>query len=91
MTKAKDSLEINLVVDRIEDGKHAVLTSADDEAISIDFPASLLPEGTTDGDHLKLRITRDATARDEATAKTQELLERLESRTTTPGKKDFTL
>jgi hypothetical protein len=91
MTKAKDSVEIHLIVDRLEDGKHAVLTGADDEKLSIDFPISLLPDDTTDGDHLKLRITRDATATEAATAKTQELLERLESRTTPAGKKDFKL
>lgn len=90
MTKAKDSLELNLVVDRIEDDR-AVLTASDDEKISIDFPQSLLPDGTTDGDHLKFRITRDAAATEVATAKTEELLERLESRTTPQGKKDFTL
>lgn len=88
MTKAKDSLTLHLVVDRIE-GKHAVLTN--DEKISIDFPKALLPEDTTDGDHLKILITRDAAATEAATAKTQELLQRLESRTTPAGKKDFTL
>jgi len=90
MTKAKDSLVLHLVVDRIEDN-HAVLISADDEKISIDFPEALLPKGTTDGDHLNFRITRDAAATEAATAKTQELLERLESSTTPAGKKDFTL
>lgn len=91
MTKDKNSVELHAVVDRLEDGDQAVLRLGDTESISVDFPLSLLPEGTTGGDHLRLRITRDEASRDAATERTSALLERLESRTTPQGKKDFKL
>lgn len=84
-----DSVEIHLVIDRIEDGGWAVLLVGDDESTSIDFPVRLLPIGANGGDHLRLTITRDDKARDRAEDRTRELLERLQRRST--NEKNFKL
>lgn len=82
--------DLRAVVDRLEDNGFAVLLVGDEET-SIDFPVALLPADTTPGDHLRLNIERDASARDDAQDRTRDLLEQLESRTTPSGKKDFKL
>ena len=90
MTERTKSAELRAVVDRLEDNGFAVLLVGDDET-SIDFPVALLPADTAPGDHLRLNIKLDASARDEAQDRTSDLLKQLESRTTPSGKKDFKL
>ncbi|MCA1849705.1 MAG: DUF3006 domain-containing protein [Acidobacteria bacterium] len=89
--KRAPSVEIHAVVDRIEDGDLAVLLAGDDEKTKIDFPASLLPEGAGDGDHLRITIRLDEKSRAAAEDRVKGLLERLEKRGGTKGKKDFKL
>jgi hypothetical protein len=47
------------VVDRIEDGRHAVLLLGPHEAELV-VDVSLLPEGTVEGDWLRVGLTADA-------------------------------
>lgn len=90
MTEKTKSAELRAVVDRLEDNGFAVILVGDDET-PIDFPVALLPADTAPGDHLRLNIKLDASARDDAQDRTRALLEQLESRTTPSGKKDFKL
>jgi hypothetical protein len=47
------------VVDRIEDGRHAVLLVGPSE-VELVVDVALLPEGTREGDWLRLSLTVDA-------------------------------
>lgn len=77
--------EILAVVDRIVDGRHAVLIAGDDEYI---VPASQLPDGAGQGSWLQVRFGPGgivaATVDDEETgrrrARIAEKMERLRSR-----------
>ncbi len=60
---AASSASIQAVIDRIEDNGMAVLLAGDDEQTQIDLPVSLLPDGASDGDHLRISITLDEDAR----------------------------
>ena len=96
------SREIPAVVDRIEDGRIAVLSLGDGKR-TLDLPLSRLPEGTRDGDHLRLAFdgepsaqtlksaVEDARSRADAAERVRKLQERLERRGGTAGKKDFKL
>jgi hypothetical protein len=46
------------VVDRIEDGQRAVLLVGEDE-VEVHVDVSLLPEGTREGDWLRIGLTPD--------------------------------
>ena len=46
------------VVDRIEDGRHAVLLVGPDE-VELVFDVALLPEGSREGDWLRVGLTAD--------------------------------
>lgn len=94
--------EISAVVDRIEDGEVAVLSLGDGDQ-TLDLPLSRLPEGTRDGDHLRLtfdgepsektlkRAAQDRQSRADAAERVRELQERLEKKSGAQGKKDFKL
>lgn len=47
-----------VVVDRIEDGRHAVLLVGEAE-VELVVDVALLPEGTAEGDWLRLGLTAD--------------------------------
>ena len=97
-----ESREISAVVDRIEDGDVAVLSLGDGDQ-TLDLPLSRLPEGTADGDHLRLtfdgepsektftRAVRDRQSRADAGERVRKLQERLEKSGGAQGKKDFKL
>ncbi len=94
--------EISAVVDRIEDGDVAVLSLGDGDRM-LDLPLSRLPEGTADGDHLRLTFdgepsaqtltsaVEDRRSRAEAAERVRKLQERLEKASGAAGKKDFKL
>ena len=94
--------EVAAVVDRIEDGGVAVLSLGDGKRM-IDLPLSRLPEGTGDGDHLRLtfdgepsertlkRAAKDRRSRADAAERVRKLQEHLEQRGGAQGKKDFKL
>ncbi len=100
--RGEKSVEVAAVVDRIEDGDVAVLSLGDGKRL-LDLPLSRLPEGTTDGDHLRLtfdgepseqtlkRAVRDRQSRADAAERARKLQERLEKTSGTQGRKDFKL
>jgi len=73
------------VIDRIEDGGMAVVFVGEDESVSIDVPASLLPEGAGDGDHLSITLSLEKESRDSAEERIKALQERLEKRGSSEG------
>ena len=85
------SKKTRAVIDRIEDGEIAVLSIGDDGKVSVDLPASLLPSGASDGDHLQLTITLERESRADAETRIQKLQERLSKRSNTDGQKNFKL
>lgn len=46
------------VIDRIEDGRHAVLVSRSGKTTTV--PASVLPDGAREGDALRVTTTQEA-------------------------------
>ena len=99
---AAPSVELRAVVDRVEDGGVAVL-SLEGRKSTLDVPLARLPEGTADGDHLRLtfdgepsastlkKATADRLARSSAEDRIKQMQERLERLSGTAGKKDFKL
>ena len=97
-----EAREIPAVVDRIEDGDVAVLSLGDGDQ-TLDLPLSRLPEGTRDGDHLRLtfdgepgadtlkRVSQDEGSRAAAEDRIRKLREELKQRGGAAGKKDFKL
>jgi hypothetical protein len=71
---------IHAVIDRIEDNELAVLLVGDDEQTQIDLPVSLLPDGASDGDHLRITITLDEHARESMQDRIRKLQEELLNR-----------
>lgn len=67
------SEQLKFIVDRIE-GDIAVLVYDDDDMVKVNFPFGLLPEGTKEGDHLKISITQDKLSREEMKRRIEELL-----------------
>ena len=68
------------VVDRIEDGGTAVVLVGEDESVSVDLPASMLPPGAEGGSHLVITVKLDEAARREAEDRIKALQEKLERR-----------
>jgi hypothetical protein len=89
--KAAPSKQIHATVNRIEDGDMAVLMVGDDEKTQIDIPLSLLPDGASDGDHLRITISMDKQSRDAATSRVRSLQEKLAQQSGTQEQKDFKL
>jgi hypothetical protein len=83
--------QLQAVVDRIEDGGVAVLLLDDDEKTQVEMPVALLPEGTGDGDHLRIIITRDRPLRAAAEERIKKLQERLTGQSGAQDEKDFKL
>lgn len=82
---------INAVIDRIEDGGVAVLLLDDEAKTKIDLPVALLPEGASDGDHLKITITQERASREAAAERVKKLQEQLTQTSDTQDQKDFKL
>lgn len=85
------SRQIHAAIDRIEDNGMAVLLVGEDGKTQVDLPASLLPKGASDGDHLRITITIDRHSRADAEARVRELQDQLKQQSDTKGKKDFKL
>jgi len=65
--------QLKFIVDRIEEDL-AVMVYYDDDEVKFNFPVSLLPEETKEGDHLKISIEKDALSREEMKRRIEELL-----------------
>lgn len=68
--------DVTAVVDRIEDGRHAVLLVGPDEAELV-VDAVLLPEGTGEGDWLRVGFLRDPALTAERRADLERRMERI--------------
>ncbi|AFV25178.1 hypothetical protein Mpsy_2979 [Methanolobus psychrophilus R15] len=73
MTSFKVSL------DRVE-GDIAVLLVRDEESIKIDFPLSLLPDSSREGDILDISILRDEKETEDAKKRVSSLIEKLKNK-----------
>lgn len=78
--RAASPASIHAVIDRIEDNEMAVVLIGDDEQTQIDLPVSLLPDGASDGDHLRISITLDAKTRASMQDRIRDLQEELLNR-----------
>ena len=67
------------VIDRIE-GELAVLLMGEKGEIRINFPFSLLPEGSKESDVLSIAIEREPQATDKAKERTSSLMEKLKKK-----------
>lgn len=89
--KRSASRTTRAVIDRIEDGERAVLLWGEQEEMSLDMPARMLPQGAADGDHVQITVTLDPESRADAEERIKQLQERLSKRSDASGKKDFKL
>ena len=89
--KRGESKRTRGVIDRIEDDGTAVVLLGEDEAESLDVPASLLPEGAEGGDHLSITVALDKESRAAAEDRVKALQEKLEKRGGSSGRKNFKL
>jgi hypothetical protein len=88
--KAGKTTYTRAVIDRIEDGRTAVVLAGEDEH-KIELPASLLPAGADAGSHLLINVTLDEASRKAAEDRVKALQEKLEKRGGGEGRKDFKL
>jgi hypothetical protein len=96
------AVEVRAVIDRVEDGGVAVV-SLEGRKSTLDVLLARLPEGASDGDHLRLtfdgepsartltKASLDRGARSSAEDRVKTMQERLEHLSGTAGKKDFKL
>lgn len=89
--KRAASRQIRAEIDRIEDNEMAVLSFSDGEKTQVDFPLSLLPEGASDGDHLRITISIDKRSRDESASRVKKLQDKLAQKGGAEEQKDFKL
>jgi hypothetical protein len=68
--------DVTAVVDRIEDGMHAVLLVGPDE-VELVVDATLLPEGTVEGDWLRVGFVRDPALTEERREALERRMERI--------------
>ena len=89
--RQRASKQLHAAIDRIEDGGMAVLLVGEDEQAKVEIPASLLPEGASDGDHLRISIKIDRRSRAAAESSIKKLRDQLKQQSGTDDKKDFKL
>ncbi len=82
---------IHAVIDRIEDGDIAVVLLGDDNKQQIDLPVAFLPNGASDGDHLRISITLDKQTRAAAEENVKKMQDELTARSSTQDQKNFKL
>lgn len=89
--KRATSRQVRAVVDRIEDNEMAVLLVGEDGKTQLDVPVALLPEGASDGDHLRLTFSLDKASSGEAAARVKKLQDKLTQAGGAEEQKDFKL
>jgi len=90
-SKRAPSRQIRAAIDRIEDNEMAVLLVGDDGKTQLDVPVALLPEGASDGDHLRITISLDKASRDEAASRVKKMQDKLAQSGGAEEQKDFKL
>ena len=90
-SKRAGAKQIRAEIDRIEDNQMAVLMVGDDGKTQLDIPLALLPEGATDGDHLRITISIDKGSRDETATRVKKLQDKLAQAGGAEEQKDFKL
>lgn len=90
-TKRAASKQLHAAIDRIEDNQMAVLLIGDDEQTQVDVPATLLPDGATDGDHLTITISIDRESRAAVASRVKKLQDKLAQTGGAQDQKDFKL
>lgn len=90
--KRAASKQIRAEIDRVEDGGLAVvLLIGDDGKTQVDIPVSLLPEGASDGDHLRITISIDKESSDASHSRVKSLQDKLAQAGGAEDQKDFKL
>jgi hypothetical protein len=79
------------VIDRIEDDGTAVVYVGEDESVSLDVPAFMLPKGARGGGHLIINIALDAASRESAEERVKAMQEKLEKSGGAEEQKNFKL
>jgi Protein of unknown function (DUF3006) len=72
-------VSLKATIDRFEDG-YAVLLVRGEEAVHIDFPVELLPEGCREGDILNIEICRDEDSTEATRKRVSGLIEKLKNK-----------
>ena len=90
-SKRAASRQIRAEINRIEDNEMAVLMVGDDAKTRLDIPVALLPEGASDGDHLRITISLDKESRDEAADRVKKMQDKLAQAGGAEEQKDFKL
>jgi hypothetical protein len=91
-SKRAASRQIRAEIDRIEDNEWAVLLVGDKGQTQVDVPLALLPEGATDGDHLRITIAIDRESREGTARRVKRLQDKLaQSGGAVEDQKDFKL
>jgi hypothetical protein len=67
------------IIDRLE-GELAVLLMGEEGKIRVNFPISLLPEGSKESDVLSIAIERDPQATQQTKERTSSLMEKLKKK-----------
>jgi hypothetical protein len=70
---------MKVTLDRFE-GDYAILLVRDDETVSIDFPACLLPKKCKEGDILDITIAKDVEETAEAKKRVSKLIDKLKKK-----------
>ncbi|MBA2731553.1 MAG: DUF3006 domain-containing protein [Acidobacteria bacterium] len=90
-SKNAASKQIRAEIDRIEDGKMAVLVIGDEGKTQLDVPLALLPEGASDGDHVRITISIDRESRAASASRVKKLQDKLAQASGAKDQKDFKL
>lgn len=90
-SKGAASRQLRAEIDRIEDDKMAVLLIDDEEKAQLDVPLALLPDGASDGDHLRITISIDRESRAASAERVKRLQDKLAQTGGAEEQKDFKL
>lgn len=90
-SKGAASRQLHAEIDRIEDGKMAVLLIDDEGKTQLDVPLALLPEGAGDGDHLRITVSIDRESRAASSERVKKLQDKLAQTGGAEEQKDFKL
>lgn len=90
-SKGAASRQLHAEIDRIEDDKMAVLLIDDEGKTQLDVPLALLPEGASDGDHLRITILIDRQSRAASADRVKKLQDKLAQAGGAEEQKDFKL